>query len=110
MATKKEVKETKKSKNWEPIHVFGDIYLGYNELNMIIMKKNTNKKTERVTFTNNGYYISGKALLSRLYDMYLMERVKDKTIMKPEILVGIENFVNKVESIKSEFEKVSRWK
>lgn len=109
MATKKEVKRIKESRGWEPIHVFGKMYLGYDELNMIIMKKNISK-TKKINFVNIGYYISGKALLSRLYDMYLMERLKDKTIVKPEILIGIESFVNKVEKIKAEFDEVSRWK
>ena len=92
------------------IHVFDDIYLGYDEYNIVIMKKKISKKTKRVTFVNEGYFISAKALLSNLYERYALARIKDETIVKSEILVGLENFVNKVEGIKADFEEISRWK
>ena len=92
------------------IHIFDDVYLGYDECNMIIVKRKVAKKTNNISFVNEGYFISAKALLSNLYNRYGLERIKDSTIHKPEILTGIENFVNKVEDIKAKFEKVSRWK
>ena len=98
------------SKESELVHIYDDIYLGHDELNMIVKRRRVSDKTKKITFVNEGYFISGKALLSRLYDSYLLERVKDGTIQSPEVLVGIENFVNKVEGIKAEYEKVSRWK
>jgi|LGOV01.1.fsa_nt_gb hypothetical protein len=92
------------------IHVFDDIYLGYDEYNITIMKKKVSKKTEKVSFVNEGYFIGAKALFSNLYERYALARIKDETIIKPEILIGIENFVNKVEGIKADFDKVSVWK
>ena len=92
------------------IHIFDNIYLGYDEFNMIVVKRKVAKKTNNVSFVNEGYFISAKALLSSLYDRYALIRIKDSTIHKSEALIGIENFVNKVEDIKAEFEKVSRWK
>ena len=92
------------------IHVFDDIYLKYDELNMIIIRKSVSEKTKKISFINEGYFISTKALLANLYDRYALARVQDSTIYKSEVLIGIENFVNKVESIKAEFEKVSKWK
>lgn len=91
------------------IHVFDDIYLKYDELNIIIMRKSISKNN-KVNFINEGYFISAKALLSNLYDKYALARIKDSTIYKTEVLIGIENFVNKVEKIKSEFDKVNKWK
>ena len=107
MAGRKKV-EKRTEKNL--IHVFDDIYLGYDELNMIIIKRIVAKKSKNVSFVSEGYFISAKALLSSLYNRYALARIKDSTITKPEALVGLENFVNKVEDIKTEFEKVSRWK
>ena len=92
------------------IHMFDDIYLGYDELNMIIIRKNVAEKSKKVSFISEGYFINAKALLSSLYNRYTLARIKDSTIYKTEALIGIENFVNKVEDIKAEFEKVSRWK
>ncbi len=77
---------------------------------MVVVKKRIAKKTKNVSFINVGYFISAKALLASLYDRYALTRVQDGTIAKPEALIGIENFVNKVEGIKADFEKVSRWK
>ena len=94
----------------ELIHVYDDIYLGYDELNMIVKRKIVSKKTKKVSFVNDGFFISGKALLSRLYNSYMLARVKDGTIVKSGALIGIENFINKVEEAKLEFEKISRWK
>ena len=92
------------------IHMFDDIYLGYDELNMIIIRKNIAKKSKKVSFISEGYFISTKALLSSLYDRYALAKIKDDTIYKSEALVNIENFVNKVEGIKTDFNKVSKWK
>lgn len=99
-----------RSEDSELIHVYDDIYLGYDELNMIVKRKKVSKKTKKVSFVSEGFFISGKALLSRLYDSYMLARVKDGTIVKPEALVGIENFINKVEKAKLEFERISKWK
>ena len=92
------------------MHIFDDIYLGHDELNMVIIRKSVAKKSKKVSFINVGYFISAKALLSNLYDRYALARIKDSTIHKTEALIGIENFVNKVENIKAEFDKVNKWK
>lgn len=99
-----------KKRSEKIIHVFGDIYLKSDELNMIIVKRKVSKKTKKIRYAEYGYFISAKALLSGLYDRYALERVQDGTIAKPETLIGIENFVNKVEECKIEFEKINKWK
>ena len=92
------------------VHMFNDIYLGYDELNMIIIRRKIGKESKKISFVNEGYFISAKALLSRLYDRYALARIKDSTIYISEALIGLEEFVGKVESIKTDFDKINKWK
>lgn len=102
MAKKKEISAIKEDKL---IHVFNNYYLGCDSLNIIVYKKFISKN-DKTKFRADGFYVGGKALLHKLCDLYILEKVRDKTVVKTSNFKEIENFVNKIEEIKNEYNKI----